>query len=272
VLRDICRDINYSTPNKKIAMKTNFGLKCSAGWNGFPEWINSSELHVLDGEIELKLYTNDNDLDLECLEKIADDTLSNLSNLFDYKTVFFPKKIFCIGWSKTGTVSMTQALRILGIFSRHFTPWVIGANHFNSEISKIAINFSSISDYNSVSDVPVCALFRELDLEFPGSQFILTTRPPEIWLESAVIQHEKLIQHQGMMDPASRWAYGIDKIDREVFLNRYLSHYEQVVEYFRNRTDLLIIDISEDNQWDKICNFLNLPVPKCSFPHLNKRI
>ncbi|MFI3157240.1 MAG: sulfotransferase [Methylococcaceae bacterium] len=271
VLRDICRDINYSSPNKEIARKTAFGLQCLSGWRELPEWIHSAELHVLEGEIKLNLCTDNADVTLADLEKAADGIQDDLSSLFSYKTRPFPNKVFCIGWSKTGTVSLTEALRMLGIFSRHFTPWIIGATYFDSDVSETAINFSSIADYTSVSDVPVCALFRELDQTFPGSKFILTTRPPESWIESAVLQHESLIERQGIMDPASRWVYGTDQIDRQLFLNRYLQHHQQVLEYFKYRSDLLAIDIAEDNQWQKLCDFLNLPIPDCPFPYLNRR-
>lgn len=271
VIRDICRDINYSSPNKEVAIKTAFGLQCLSGWDGLPTWVNSAELHVLEDEIKLNLYADNADVDSDDLAKTADGIQNYLFSLFGYKTRPFPNKIFCIGWSKTGTVSLTEALRMLGIFSRHFTPWIIGANHFDSDVSEASINFSSIADYTSVSDVPACALFRELDQAFPESKFILTTRPSESWIESAVLQHESLIEQQGIMDSASRWVYGTDKIDRQLLLKRYLQHHQQVLDYFKGRSDLLIIDLSEDNQWQKICGFLNLPIPNNPFPHLNKR-
>ncbi|MDD2661187.1 MAG: hypothetical protein PHY54_16160 [Methylococcales bacterium] len=272
VMHDIYHTINYfSNLNEERVIKTSYGLQCpSGGWNGLPEWINSAELHVLDGEIKLYLNHDNSEVALANIDNVADRNQFFLSNLFSHKTREFPSKVFCIGWPKTGTTSLTEALRMLGIFSWHFAPWVIGCRSFDSDISNLRMNLSSIAAYTSVSDVPVCVLFRELDQAFPDSKFILTTRREDNWLESAISQHGGLGQ-QRLVDAVSRWAYGTDQLDRQLFLNRYRQHHQQVFEYFKGRSDLLVIDISEDNQWSKLCDFLGLPVPNYSFPYLNKR-
>jgi len=73
------------------------------------------------------------------------------------------------------------------------------------------------------------------------------------------------------MDAVERWAYGTDVIDKEVFRKRYLQHEEDVLEFFAGRTDFLAMDISQGNPWQPLCEFLQLPVPKLAFPHLNRR-
>lgn len=278
VMRDLCHMINYYYPNKEIARKTTdglecfFGVECPSDYLGLPQWIHTARLSILDGEIKLLLSIDDTEEALANVDTVADSIQNNLSVLFGYKTRFFPTKVFCIGWSKTGTASITEALRTLGLFSLHGAPWVIGCMSHGCDVSEVTLNLSSIADYTSVSDLPICVLFRELDQEFPDSKFILTTRPEEDWIESVTSQLESHIEKQGIIEATTRWAYGSDQIDRQLCLQRYMQHRQEVLEYFTNRSDLLVIDIAEGDQWQKLCDFLNLPVPDSPFPHLNKRM
>jgi hypothetical protein len=46
---------------------------------------------------------------------------------------------------------------------------------------------------------------------------------------------------------------------------------QDVTEYFKDRPgDLLVMDITRDGQWNKLCPFLNLRRPFRRFPHKNK--
>lgn len=270
-IRDICRMINFDSSKDGIAKKTPYGLQCSSGWNGLPEWIHTAELDVRDDEVMLHLHAGDPGAILADMDRVADSIRDGLAGLFGYKTRSFPTKVFCIGWSKTGTTSLTEALRMLGLFSWHTAPWIIGSEYFKSDVSAISLDFSCMANYTAVSDLPVCALFRELDEAFPNSKFILTTRPAESWIESALSQLQNSIKQYGMMGPMARWAYGTDQIDRDLLLQRYNRHNQEVLEYFKGRSDLLILDLAEGNEWGKLCGFLGLPVPDMPFPRLNIR-
>ncbi|MCI0558499.1 MAG: hypothetical protein MN733_08395 [Nitrososphaera sp.] len=206
------------------------------------------------------------------IKALSDELTGELSSFISYPVQAFRTRVFCIGWSKTGTTSLTEALRILGLFSWHWAPWVIGCKHFQCELSEIQIDFSGIVEYTAVSDLPICALYRELDEAFPGSLFILTTRSLETWTASAIADIESSIKQNKCMPAEARWVYGRDKIDIEAFQKRYLRHQEEVSEYFSGRPDFLAIDISQGNSWQKLCEFLQLPVPQLAFPHLNRRM
>lgn len=271
VIRDICRSINYESLDKVVARITSTGFVCS-GWASLPRWIDIAELRMADSELVLSLSTKfDMDMDFDQVNKLANGLAAQLTDLFNYKTQFFPQKVFCIGWPKTGTTSITQALRTLGLFSWHFSPWVIGCSSFSSDVSKVSLNFDSIAEYDAMADLPICALFRELDMSFPGSKFIFTTRPVGSWINSAISDIENSIDRTGSMHAAVRWAYGIDSIDREVFINRYTLHQKLVSEYFSGRSDILVIELNEENPWQRLCDFLNLPIPDEPFPFLNRR-
>lgn len=270
-IRDICRSINYTDPTKEVARRTGIGIECSPDWVTLPEGIFSIDLCVVDEEVQLNMQADSANFESAPIIETADNLEQILSSFFGYDTRPYSSKVFCVGLSKTGTTSLTEALRILGLFTWQCSPWTIGASHFNSDVSDISLDLSSLKDYSAAADLPICGLFRELDKEFPGSKFILTTRPEEKWVDSAMHQLKGFCESQGEIGAIARWGYGTDTIDREVLLQRYREHNRQVLEYFKDRSDLLVLDMDEDNQWTKLCSFLNLPEPGCAYPYLNKR-
>ena len=75
-------------------------------------------------------------------------------------------KVFGIGLSRTGTISLAIALGMLGYDSIHAE----GMHH--------------IRLFQACTDTPVAARYRRLDKLYPNSCFILTVRGVDGWLES----------------------------------------------------------------------------------------
>jgi len=270
VFRDLCRTLNYySSPRGEIAQTTGGGLVCEH-WHYLPDWVHSFQICDAGRELKLHLNLHSGVAPVE-IEALTDELSRDLSAVVSHPVQPFRTRVFCIGWSKTGTTSLTQALRMLGLFSWHWAPWVIGFEHICSHPSEFRLDLSGVGDYTAMSDLPICTLYRELDQAFPGSLFILATRPLERWLSSTTADIEDCIRWIGQMDAVERWAYGTDVVDTAVFERRYLQHREQAADYFAGRPDLLTIDLSEANPWARLCEFLQLPVPALAFPHLNRR-
>jgi len=60
------------------------------------------------------------------------------------------------------------------------------------------------------------------------------------------------------------------KIFIDVRLKRYENYNKRAIEHFKERTDkLLVMNIIDGDGWDKLCNFLNKPIPNKPFPHKN---
>lgn len=269
IFRDLGRVLYYESPKRQVAVASRKGLVCQ-GWNALPEWVRSAEVRKNDGEVILSI-------DLEQGVRPGEPnalltTLAGqLAGLVSHPVKPFPKHVFCIGWQRTGTTSLTEALRMLGLFSWHFAPWVIGLTHGTDEIALPSIDFTGITDYAAMSDLPVCALFKELDEAFPGSFFILTTRHTDAWIESASNLAQEIVRYCGNLDSVMRWAYGIGTVDQKIFGDRFTRHEKEVCEYFGDRKDLLVIDVTRGNPWPALCNFLRVPGPGVPFPHLNRR-
>ncbi len=173
-------------------------------------------------------------------------------------------KVICIGWHKTGTTTMGDALLKLGYS-------VLGARvDLADELlaGNIDAALHQTLPFSALQDVPWNALFRELDRAFPGSRFILTVRDEDKWLKSAM-------RHFGSRDydtPIFRYLYGKARIsgNEQHYMERYRRHNREVQEYFQDRPDdLLVFNLEESPGWEPLCTFLDQPVPNCAFPHSN---
>ena len=181
-------------------------------------------------------------------------------------------KVFCIGLNKTGTTSLHDAFKILGLSSVHYTDGlnrniqdVIWENHMAGRgILDSLEQYDAISDWVR-GDAP--HLYREFDAQYPNSKFILHTRNMEDWLDSRekhVKRHIKL--YEETKDPLITWR----TIDREGWTTEYVSHHADVTAHFKGRSnDLLVMDVTKGDGWEKLCPFLGMAVPQVPFPVAN---
>ncbi len=50
----------------------------------------------------------------------------------------------------------------------------------------------------------------------------------------------------------------------------YAKHHIDVCTWFKDRpADMLVLNVCKGDGWDKLCQFLNLPVPSKEFPKTN---
>lgn len=175
-------------------------------------------------------------------------------------------KILVAGFQKTGTTSLETALLMLGYTvgrpEKQLLP-ALRADNFD-EVWKVADRFDALQDN------PWPLIYNEFDERYPGSKFILTLRDPEPWLRS-------MINHCGGKENDMRkWIYGeahgTPKGSEEVYKERLVRHQEEVIAYFKDRPeDLLIFDVTKADGWEKLCAFLGCDVPDRPFPHSNHR-
>ncbi len=178
-------------------------------------------------------------------------------------------KIFCIGFQKTGTSSLRDALiqlgySVTGVFGRDVPLAELRATYVERglEIAK---------DFDAVEDMPWPLMFRELDQAFPGAKFILTTRDTDRWYRS-------IAGHFGA-DPyhIQQLTYGDDAPAPVGHEARYRSVYEAhnaaVREYFAGRPDdLLEMCLERGDGWAQLGAFLGRSdVPDGPFIHTNSQ-
>lgn len=176
-------------------------------------------------------------------------------------------KIFGIGLSKTGTTSLAHALEILGYKTKDYP----GITRYRAG-DLASIDLSVVDAHDALTDTPIPSFYRELDRQYPNSKFILTVREKDGWLKSCKKQfNEKLAARQNeahnqlFMD-----LYGCVVFDEEKFSRGYDRFVSGVLEYFKDRPqDLLVLDITSGEGWEKLCPFLGRPIPDIPFPKAN---
>jgi len=171
-------------------------------------------------------------------------------------------KIFGIGIGKTGTKSLAAAIEVLGSSALHDGRQARIA--FAQSVRNTEPLLAHLPERDAYFDGPFRILFPTLDVENPGSKFILTERDIESWIAS---QHGQ--RSRNLKNPFYKGDYK-KPIDEQAMREAYPRHVDWVLRYFRGREeDLLRIRICEGDGWEKLCPFLGVPVPEVPFPSRN---
>lgn len=168
------------------------------------------------------------------------------------------RKVIGVGLPKTGTTSLNACFKILNI-----VPVAGCRTDLKQKFKEGNINelLAEADHFRSFEDTPWCKLFRELDQRFPGSKFILTTRRDA---HTRVVSAWNGAVRKGRRQGEMSLDFLADKVQE------YESHNAAVREHFKDRPDdLLEVCWEKGDGWPQLCEFLELPVPKRSFPHKN---
>ena len=193
------------------------------------------------------------------------------------------EKIFNVGFHKTGTTSLTHFMSDNGYKTLHRPAYAmqrlnLGSQFDIDEGSTGPVKLENIVDktllqelvqeFDFFSDNPWPLLYRLLDQSFPNSKFILTRRNTDSWINSLVKYSDS--QHTRMR----QLIYGYGNPENHVTRYRkvYIRHNKDVVGYFGNRKDLLVIDIEDDDSAiaESLAEFLGLGDSLIPFPTSNK--
>lgn len=174
------------------------------------------------------------------------------------------EKIFGIGYPKTAGSSLALALKILDYKVFHDPVELVEAyrnkNLENSEVLKKGDAFIGA----------IAFFYRELYELYPDAKFILSVREDNKWLGSAR-RHFKFVAPWKKTNKyiMTKMFSGLTHFSGETFLKCYKEHNEKVKEFFRNKENLLIIDICNGEGWEKLCPFLGKSLPDNNFPKVN---
>lgn len=176
-------------------------------------------------------------------------------------------KVFQIGFNKCGTDSICRLFKSSGYNAAHWEKGKLARTikyNFNNNIKILTgiENFTCYTDMDStIDEFPNEAFkyFKEIDKQYPGSKFILNIRNIDTWIESRIHhnpfgknstkKYSDLFQHH----------YGLKNIEevKEYWKNDWETHIKNVLEYFKDRPDDLIVFNIETDNIDKLINFFN---------------
>lgn len=180
--------------------------------------------------------------------------------------------VFGIGLSKTGTTSLNDALEILGYDAFHLPP----VTHVDAE-GQIHSRWPWwVYKYNALTDLTISVLHAELRETFPNARFIYTRRPIDPWLDSCrrhftvELGEKRIEQDQVYLNTLCDAFYGSHVYDEPSYRAAYLKHDEEVMALHGGRSDFMLYDLTQNEGWEPLCDFLGKPVPDAPFPMSNK--
>lgn len=189
-------------------------------------------------------------------------------------------KVFGIGLSRTGTQSLTAALRVLGFSVIHYPtdPGTLDT------LVRGDARFPLLDVHDGIADITAAPYYGDLDALHPGSRFILTVRERAGWLRSCrehfgarpafePADSEALRVHLAIRRFLRAAVYASYDFHEARFVHAYAQHLAAVRQHFAGRPgQLLELDIDAGEGYEKLAPFLGVPVPDPPFPHRGRRV
>ncbi len=202
------------------------------------------------------------------------------------------------GFPRTGTSSMKVALQILGFDEcYHMKNLLIDPYKlplWNELESKGTTDFEKLFDgFQASVDIPGYLYYKLLMDKYPDAKVILTTRNFDKWYDSInatlmkavypniglklkiirkALSRPSVFQSKKCVDMVKRTFFEMQFqkkfADKDHSRTLFDAHHAEVISHVPE--DRLLI-YEPGQGWEPLCNFLELPTPKESYPHLNKK-
>ncbi len=172
-------------------------------------------------------------------------------------------KVFVIGFHKTGTTSLETALDRLDYRVYGGDKNLLKFEDRNDLLQYIQ---KTLTNWDAVQDMPWPLFYQELYELFPEAKFILTLRETKAWIDSVV-------RHWGsIMVPLHKKIYGVPCAEgfEDNYINKYENHNKEVLQFFNNMPNFIIMEQGKNFDYKTLCNFLDLETPPEEFPHSRK--
>jgi len=162
------------------------------------------------------------------------------------------KKIFCIGWPKTGTTSIEHALIKFG----YKGPVSVGLEVLDllskKDYDKI---YKIIENYDYFIDYPWCYkdFYKVLYEKYrENALFILNKRNSSTWLNSTIKWYSSNEVRKNHI--VVKEIYG----SQDKWLENYENHNKEAEEFFKGNSKFITFDVENGDSWNKLCDFLNV--------------
>lgn len=177
-------------------------------------------------------------------------------------------KLLGIGFGRTGTTSLTSALRKLGYATTHFDTGFLGLLRGAAQTG--VLDLSRYDHLDALTDQPTCLFYREFGERYPDLKYLLTVRDETDWLASVIGHTAKY--RVGPSDDryfTRQLVFGTEFPNRLLMRRKYLEHNQAVIRDIPPDR-LLVMDICAGDGWEKLCPFLGAEVPSVAFPWENR--
>lgn len=158
-------------------------------------------------------------------------------------------KIIILGFHKTGTTTLENVLIDKG-FKVH------GADKQILKIKdpKKVKNYIKdiLTKYDVIQDMPWPFYYKEIYDLYPDARYILTYREPEKWIRSVVRYFASI------RTPNIKKMYGVPQAEgnEEIFIEKYNELNSQIISFFNNGDNFLILEMNKNFNYQTLNNFL----------------
>jgi Sulfotransferase domain len=193
------------------------------------------------------------------------------------------------GFGRTGTMSLKGALEQIG-FGPSFHMIDVARQpellpQWQAAVDGEPVDWTRVFDgWESTVDWPACTFWEEIWQVFPDAKVLLSVRDPEAWYAScrksihasaqAAVKGELEGGSVEVSPEAMKLINGLiwngtfeGRFDDKAFAIDVFNRHNEDVKGKVPADKLLVYEISEG--WEPLCDFLEVPVPETSMPHLN---
>lgn len=195
-----------------------------------------------------------------------------------------PVKVFQIGFSKCGTITLADFFNANGIASIHHDFGKLPASMYrNFQAGKPLLN-PEYQEYYLFTDMERMygnppfnigmLMFKELDRQYPGSKFILNIRDKQAWLRSRA-SHPLSAQDTRTILEVNMQNLKLSKEEvLKLWSKEWDEHIVNVQAYFKDRPQDLIVFNIESDPPEKLAEFFkhNFYLDTSKYAHKNKTI
>jgi glycosyltransferase involved in cell wall biosynthesis len=187
-------------------------------------------------------------------------------------------KIFVVNLHRSATQSVERFLRNAGFTTCHW-PAVVHDVDYQSKIVGAEISPKKIVEilrpvfdaYDSFDDLPIPAIYEELDRAYPNSLFFALYRDPLDWVQSVRLHcHSRPLD---LYERAQYWRYlerrpvTLEEVSDDDLIQMHRTHYESLKAYFSGRDDFLLLELRDPLLGQKLSSFLN--IAPTDFPYID---
>ena len=200
-------------------------------------------------------------------------------------------KIFIIGQNKTGTTSIKNTFEDMGYLVGNQRHAELMYNDYFKKDFKPLLKYCRSAEVFQDFPFSYPETYKHVDNFFPKSKFILTVRDSsEQWYNSITKFHARRFGNGSIpsMEDLQRATYvekgwvwkifsylyppkGKDIYNKGQLMQTYIDYNKEIIDYFKERPkDLLVLNLSEENAFQKFINFLDIKTSLTNFPWENK--
>lgn len=186
-------------------------------------------------------------------------------------------RVFQIGFNKCGTRSLFHLFKDSGVPSVHYDGGKIANSmfrHHKNNRPLIDLRYKNIVFFSDMENVlidkPIYVslnLYKKLDKQYPNSKFILNIRDKKNWLKSRSVHKEG----EYLKENAKKNGVSEEEMI-QIWSQEWDEHIKNVLLYFQNKPNKLLVFNIEKNKIDKLIHFFRpyLKLNKSKYQHYGK--